>query len=159
MVQRRAILAAGGIRVKLLIALVVVLVVAGGVWWRRRLPAPHRALLGHWRKVRSDRPIVNPEYQGVVSALAGREVFISRSRYWRVTATGAAELRYSVANVNEDEFTLDQCVTNPDGEEMYFHVTFSPDRREMRVSTPVMTPGGIETLTAVYKKIDEKTHP
>ena len=159
MVQRRAILAAGGIRVKLLLAVVVVLVVAGGVWWRRRLPAPHRALLGHWRKVRSDRPIVNPRYQGVVSGLAGREIYISRSRYWRVTATGTVELRYIVSKVDPDNFSLTQAVTNPDGEEIYLDVTFSGDRREMRVTTEVMTPGGVETLTAVYKKIDEKTHP
>ena len=159
MMNERRVSRTAGVRVKVVVWLVVAGAIALGAWLYWRLPGPHAAMLGHWEKIRTEMPVENPGYRGTVSALTGRDIYISRERYWRVTATETVELRYRVSKVDTDKFSLTQAIVNPDGEEIYFDVTFSEDRQEMYVRAPFMTRGGKETLTAVYKKVGDETRP
>jgi len=154
-------------------ALIAVGVLLWWLLWPREL-TPHRAMIGHWRRVGSRTTADKATFKAKPTKVEATELYISRRYAWRVDpGDKPVRVRYEVVEENQENFWLRKYVVTPGGEKIYSLTTFSPDRKEMRGVTrqdigeglpddlawTVRSQIGGVSHETVYRRVDDKTSP
>ena len=108
------------------------------------------AFMGHWQQL--------IEYDDSTSL--GAELFVSTQKIWVVNPDEEPVFRtYTIIQKNNEEFNLLIEMTNENQRVYKRYVTFSDDRKEMRIEWSKFTSYSHLYIWEKYKRIDSKRYP
>jgi len=135
---------------------------------------PRKMMLGHWEDMGTKSVADNPEYRSTSDDKGCAHLYVSDSEASRIEpGEEPIRVKYEVLEENVTESWLQMRVTMGNGTQVTSRVSFSPDGREMYVTTrqdpaqglppdmasAVRTQVGDTTSITTYRRIGEKTSP